>query len=183
MGLPLCRWSCRGWVRAWHRTWGLLVVVGLVHNSGSIRVCSLCSSFVWVVRGRWLPLGVGIAPSLRQVLVRRGPPACGCTWLKGPGLKGPMGLAGPGPPGPGPTGQRGPSIFSSMSCFAWSVCWGDFLDRKQLEIGIPVGLQLPRYFHKGPCLLVNGLHILPVSANDQPTLKGRNGESHLPSRR
>ena len=81
-------------------------------------------------------------------------------------------------------------------------------DHKQLEIGVPIGWQLPRYFHKGACLLVNGLHILPAcwttmseglassepgrkraehwgltSANDQPTLMGRNGESHLPSRR
>lgn len=66
------RWGCRGWGRAWHGAWGLLVVVGVVGGPGSIRVCSCCCSFVWVMRGRWLPLGVGIAPALRRVLVRRG---------------------------------------------------------------------------------------------------------------
>lgn len=80
-GLPLCRWGCRGWGRAWHGTWGLLVVVRVVGSPGSIRVCSRCSSFVWVVRGRWLPLGVGIAPALRRVLVRRGTTSMwGCPW-------------------------------------------------------------------------------------------------------
>lgn len=29
-------------------------------------------TLTWVMRGRWLPLGVGIAPALRRVLVRRG---------------------------------------------------------------------------------------------------------------
>lgn len=37
---------------------------------------------------------------------------------------------------------------------------GRAADDKQLEIGVPIGWKLPRYFHKGARLLVNGLHIL-----------------------
>ena len=55
-GLPLCRWGCRGWGRAWHRTWGLLVVVRVVGSPGSIRICSRCSSFVYRKRC-WLRKG------------------------------------------------------------------------------------------------------------------------------
>ena len=33
-------------------------------------------------------------------------------------------------------------------------------DDEQLEVGVPIGWQLPRYLYKGARLLVNGLHIL-----------------------
>lgn len=46
-GLPLRRWGCGGRGRAWHRTWGLLVVVGVVGGPGSIGVRSRCGSFVY----------------------------------------------------------------------------------------------------------------------------------------
>lgn len=60
-GLPLRRWGCRGWGRAWHRARGLLVVVGVVGGPGSIRVCSCCSSFVYRKRCR-LREGTAVGP-------------------------------------------------------------------------------------------------------------------------
>lgn len=40
--------------------------------SVTLQISYVVLTLTWVMRGRWLPLGVGIAPALRRVLVRRG---------------------------------------------------------------------------------------------------------------
>lgn len=60
-GLPLRRWGCWGWGRAWHRAWGLLVIVGVVGGPGSIWVCSSCGSFVYKKRF-WLREDTVVGP-------------------------------------------------------------------------------------------------------------------------
>lgn len=56
-------------------------------------------------------------------------------------------------------------------------------DDEEFEVRVPIWWELPRDLHKGACLLIYGFHILPTSANDQPTLVSWNGESHLSTRR
>lgn len=133
-----------------------------------------------------MPLGVGIAPALGWVLMRRGPPGMwgspGWPLVEGPRIEGPH--------------------WASRAWAAWA--WSNWTERtldllldkllgvvnllgrtpddEQLEVGVPVGWQLPGDLYEGSRLLVYGFHILATSADDQPTLVSGDGEGHLPTR-
>lgn len=117
-----------------------------------------------------MPLGVGIAPALGWVLVRRGTPSMrGSPWwplIEGPRIEGSHGAG------------------RAWSSWAWSN-WtegtlnllldellgminllGRAPDNKQFKVGVPVGRQLPGDLYKGARLLVYGFHVLATSADD-----------------
>lgn len=84
-------------------------------------------------------------------------------------------------------------------CFPWDICaylylvfykllcvvnllWGP-PDGEQFEVWVTVWRWLMWYLHKCTRLLVDGLDVLPTSANHQPTFMSRDREGHLSSGR
>lgn len=101
--------------------------------------------------------------------------------IEGPGVEGPHGAGRAWSPRAWSDWAEGTLDLLFNELLGMVDLLGRAPDDEQLEVGVSIGWQLPRYLYKSACLLVYGFHVLAASANDQPTLVGGDGEGHLPT--
>lgn len=134
-----------------------------------------------------LPLLVGVAPALRGVLVR--PWRTNVWWSRCPRRSRVIWVGVVGTHWTSRTWSTWPRTDRTQRTL--NLLLNELLgvvdllrrapDDEQLEVGVSVGGRLPRDFHKGPRLLVDGLDILSAPAYHEAAFVGRNGEGHFPS--